>query len=119
MAPLRCLFDSVIEMRLSGFVGIEKIFQNAARSRFKVFAISPDLPPPLTLLGFEPAKHDSAPIASGRLHFAYSAPAIAKAYPLAPASRARLAGNVWGRGGMAPRSGNSAQLRDPRTAQLR
>src|SRR2546423_8104732 len=119
MALLGCCFDGVIEMRLSRFVSIEKVFQKPARSCFEVFAIKPNFPPPLTLLGFEPAKHDSAPIASGRLHLAYIAPAMAKAFPLAPASRARLAGNVWGRGGVAPRSGNSAQLRDPRTAQLR
>src|SRR2546423_8111812 len=54
MAPLRCLFDRAIELRLSRFVGIEETFQKAARSRFKAFSIY--FPPPLTLLGFEPAQ---------------------------------------------------------------
>jgi hypothetical protein len=39
MALLGCRFDGVIEMRLSRFVGIEKVFQKPARSCFKVFAV--------------------------------------------------------------------------------
>jgi hypothetical protein len=43
---------------------VEKIFQKAARPGFEVFAIKPNFPPPLTLLGFKPTKHRSTPMAS-------------------------------------------------------
>ena len=61
MALLGCRFDGVKEVRLSHFVRIEKVFQKAARSCLKVFAVKPNFPPPFSLLGFEPAKYDSAP----------------------------------------------------------
>jgi hypothetical protein len=43
---------------------VQKIFQKAARPRFEVFAIKPNFPPPLTLLGFKPTKHRFTPMAS-------------------------------------------------------
>ena len=61
MALLGRRFYGVIEMGLPGFVGMEKVFQKAARSCLKVFAVKPNFPPPFSLLGFEPAKYDSAP----------------------------------------------------------
>src|SRR5215208_3271256 len=57
MAMLGCLFDRLVELRLSRFICVEIVFQKPARSCFEVFAIKPDLAPPLTLLGSKPLKH--------------------------------------------------------------
>src|SRR5260221_6621464 len=64
MALLGGLSHRSIELRLSRLIGVQKLFQKAARSRFKVFAIKRYFPPPLTLLGSKPAKHHSIPMAS-------------------------------------------------------
>jgi hypothetical protein len=57
-------FDRPIELSLSRLICVQKIFHKAARPRLKVFAIEPNFPPPLTLLGFKPTKHRFTPMAS-------------------------------------------------------